>query len=235
MKVEAVSFKSEGKNVSGILHFPDIKSPPCVIASHGLLSSKNSEKYIALGEWIAKEGMALLRFDFRGIGESEGGEEDNTISKKLMDLGAALDFVRSYPGLGNQIGLVGSSLGGFLTLMKASMDKEVKAFVVWATPHHLDDLRTNKREEDYPLPPEAFFEDLPKHRLLPLLSKVSNCLVIHGEKDELVPVEQAWEIFHHLREPKEIHVIEGADHRMTIPAHRQRAIELTVEWFEKYL
>jgi dipeptidyl aminopeptidase/acylaminoacyl peptidase len=60
-------------------------------------------------------------------------------------------------------------------------------------------------------------------------------MVIHGEKDELVPVDQAWEIFHTLGGPKEIHVIEDADHRLTNPSHRQRAIELSVEWFVKYL
>ena len=81
------------------------------------------------------------------------------------------------------------------------MDKGIRAIVVWATPFHLDDLKTKERDEATP-PPEAFFEDLPKHRLLPLLSKVSNCMVIHGEKDELVPVDQAWEIFQGLAGPK---------------------------------
>ncbi|MGB9630162.1 MAG: prolyl oligopeptidase family serine peptidase, partial [Thermodesulfobacteriota bacterium] len=64
---------------------------------------------------------------------------------------------------------------------------------------------------------------------------ISHCLVIHGEKDELVPLEQALKIFCHLREPKEIHIIGGADHRLLNPEHRQRAIDLTVEWFKKYL
>jgi dipeptidyl aminopeptidase/acylaminoacyl peptidase len=178
--------------------------------------------------------MAMLRFDFRGIGESEGQEEDNTISKKVADLNAGIDFIRTYPGLGNRIGLIGSSLGGFLSLMRASMDKEIKAVVIWATPLHLDDLGSRK-EEDYPLPPEVFFEDLLKHRLLPLLPKVSNCLAIHGEKDELVPLDQALGIFYNLNVPKEIHVIGGADHRLTDPAHRRRAIELSVDWFKKYL
>jgi dipeptidyl aminopeptidase/acylaminoacyl peptidase len=234
MKMEKVAFSSDGMKISGILHLPEKKNPSCVIASHGLLSSKDSEKYIALGERISEEGMAMLRFDFRGIGESEGQEEDNTISKKIADLNAAVDFIRSYSGLGNRIGLIGSSLGGFLSLMRASMDKEIKAVVIWATPLHLDDLGSRK-EEDYPLPPEAFFEDLPKHRLLPLLPRVSNCLVIHGEKDELVPLDQALGIFYNISVPKEIHVIGGADHRLTDPAHRQRAIELSVDWFKKYL
>ncbi len=235
MKMVKVSFQSEGYKISGILHLPEIENPPYVITSHGLLSNKESEKYITLGEQISREGMGMLRFDFRGIGESEGEEEDNTISKKITDLNAAIDFIRSYSGSGNRIGLLGSSLGGFLSLMKASTDKEIKAVVIWATPLHMNDLGSKKQEEDYPLPPEAFFEDLPKHRLLPLLSNVSNGLVIHGEKDELVPVEQALGIFNSLGLPKEIHVIGGADHRLTDPAHRRRAIELSVEWFKKYL
>lgn len=235
MKTEEVFFKSEDKKISGILHLPGRENPPCVIASHGLLSSKDSEKYIAFGESMAGEGMAVLRFDFRGIGESEGGEEDNTISKKIVDLSAAIDFVRSRVDLGDQIGLMGSSLGGFLSLSKASMDKEIRAIVTWATPLHLDDLGLKKQEEDYPFPPEAFFEDLPKHRLVPLLHKVSNCIVVHGEEDELVPLDQALGIFYNLSVPKELHVIGGADHRLTDHAHRRRAIELTVDWFKKYL
>jgi alpha/beta superfamily hydrolase len=235
MQTEKVTFLSEGQNISGILHLPERESPSCVIASHGLLSSKNSEKYIALGERISEAGMAMLRFDFRGIGESEGRIEDDTVSRRIIDLGAAIDFIRSRRDLGNRIGLLGSSLGGYVSLIKASMDKEIGVVVIWATPFHLDNLKSNKGAEGHPLPDEAFFKDLPKHRLSPLLPKVSNCLVIHGEEDELVPVDQAWEIFHSLSAPKEIHVIEGADHRLTQPAHRQRAIALSVKWFKKYL
>ena len=235
MRTEKVSFQSEGCRLSGILHLPDKKNPPCVVASHGLLSSKESEKYIALGERISQEGMALLRFDFRGIGESEGKEEDSTISKKIKDLASAIDFVRSYLGSRSRIGLLGSSLGGFLSLMKASMEEGIGAIVVWATPLTLDDLASKRGDKEDPLPPRVFFEDLPKHRLLPLLPKVSTCLIVHGEKDELVPVEEALRIFEHLREPKEIHIIGGPDHRFLNPEHRQRAIELTLEWFKRYL
>ncbi|MDP3016143.1 MAG: alpha/beta fold hydrolase, partial [Deltaproteobacteria bacterium] len=150
MKVEKISFQSESKKISGILHLPEVENPPCVIASHGLLSSKNSEKYIALGHRMSEEGMAMLRFDFRGIGESEGGEEDNTVSKKLVDLSSAIHFVRSYPGLGNRMGLVGSSLGGFLSLIRASRDEEIRAVVVWATPFHMDDFESKERDEETP-------------------------------------------------------------------------------------
>ena len=235
MKIERVSFKSEGCRMSGILHLPGKANPPCVVASHGLLSSKSSEKYIALGEKLAGEGMAMLRFDFRGIGDSEGKIEDDTVSRRIADLGSAILFVRSHPALNGQIGLVGSSLGSYVSLLRVPKEREIGALVIWATPFHLDDLGSKKGDEDDPPPAEAFLKDLPKHHLLPLLPKISNCLVIHGEQDELVPVDQAWEIFHSLGSPKEIHVIEGADHRLTDPAHRQRAIDLTTDWFKRYL
>jgi len=235
MGIEKVLFQSEGQKISGVLHLPEKENPPCVVASHGLLSSKDSEKYVAFGGRISKEGIAMLRFDFRGIGESQGKIEDDTVSRRISDLGSAIDFVRSRPDLGNRMGLLGSSLGGYVSLIKASMDREIRAVVIWATPFHLDDLKSNKGAEGHPLPEDAFFEDLPKHRLLPLLPKVSNCMVIHGEKDELVPVDQAWEIFHGLASPKEIHIIEGADHRLTDPKHRQRAMDLSVDCFKRYL
>jgi fermentation-respiration switch protein FrsA (DUF1100 family) len=129
---------------------------------------------------------------------------------------------------------VGSSLGGYVSLFQATA-KGIKATVIWATPFHLDDLKTREQADDYPLPAEPFFDDLPRHRLSSFLPKVSNCLVIHGESDELVPVDQAWEIFQGLGDPKEIHVLEGGDHRLTEPSHRQRAIDLTADWFKKFL
>ena len=119
VRVEKVFFRSEGYRISGILHLPDDKNPACVIASHGLLSSKNSEKYIALGERVSKEGIAMLRFDFRGIGESEGRIEDDTVSGRVADLGAAIAFVKSFSGMGNRLGLLGSSLGGYVSLIGA--------------------------------------------------------------------------------------------------------------------
>lgn len=235
MRTEQVTFLSEGQKISGVLHLPEKKSPACVIASHGLLSSKESEKYIALGDRLSQEGIAMLRFDFRGIGESEGRMEDDTVSRRIVDLGSAIEFVRSRRDMRNRIGFLGSSLGGYVSLIKASQDEKIRAVVIWATPFHLDDLKSNQGTEGHPLPEEAFFEDLPKHRLLPLLPKVSNCLVIHGEKDELVPVDQAWEIFHSLGGPKEIRILEGADHRLTDPIHRTRAMDLSTAWFKRYL
>ena len=184
---------------------------------------------------LSQEGIALLRFDFRGCGESEGILAESTVSGRIADLGAAIEFARSYRGLGKRMGLLGSSLGGYISLVKAAMNPEVRAVVIWATPFHLDGIESQKDAEGMPLLGEPFFEDLPKHHLLPLLPKVSNGLVIHGQADELVPVDQAWEIFNSLGTYKEIRILEGADHRLTNPDHRQRATDLTVAWFKKFV
>jgi uncharacterized protein len=233
MKTEKVFFESEGRKVAAVLHLPETGNAPCVIASHGLLSSKDSDKYIGLGERLVREGMALLRFDFRGIGESEGRLEDDTISGRIRDLGAAVGFVKSRIGLGDRIGLLGSSLGGYVSLIRASMEEGIQAVVTWATPFHLDNLRSKKPDENAPPPAEAFFRDLPRHRLSAILPRVTHCLVIHGEEDDLVPVDQAWEIFNLLGSPKEIHTLEGADHRLTQPSSRQRALDLSTDWFKR--
>jgi len=148
MKTENVSFESEGQKIAGILHLPDKKRPSCVIASHGLLSSKESEKFIVIGERLSQEEIAVLRFDFRGCGESEGKIEEDTITRRIADLGAAIEFMRSYPGLGKKRGLLGSSLGGYLSLMQASGNQGIRATVIWATPLHLDDLGSRKTEEE---------------------------------------------------------------------------------------
>jgi fermentation-respiration switch protein FrsA (DUF1100 family) len=235
MEAVKVSFKSEGLTISAVLHLPDKARAPFVVASHGLLSNKDSDKYVALGERLSEEGIALLRFDFRGCGESEGTLAESTLTGRIDDLGAAIEFARSYRGLGKRMGLLGSSLGGYISLVKSALNPEVRAVVTWATPFHLDGIESQKDAAGMPILGEPFFADLPNHRLLPLLSKVTNCLVIHGQADELVPVDQAWEIFNSLGTYKEIRILEGADHRLTNPDHRQRATDLTVAWFKKFV
>jgi len=237
MKVERVSFSSQGQAIAGVLHLPvpDTENPPCVIASHGLFSSKDSEKYTALGDRFARRGMAFLRFDFRGCGESGGRISESTVSDRIEDLTMSIAFIRSHPRIGPEIGLMGSSLGGYVSLIKAAGEKNIRAVVSWATPFTLDDLEEKREEGEMASLGEEFFHDIKVHDLTSALGKVVNCLVIHGDRDELVPVEQARMIYERLNEPKKMEIIEGGDHRLTNPNHREKAFEMTLEWFEKYL
>ena len=235
MKIEKISFSSHGQGVAGVLHLPDTENPPCVIASHGLFSTKDSEKYVSLGDRFPRQGISLLRFDFRGCGESEGKISDNTVSKRIEDLTMAIGFVRSHPRIGPRIGLMGSSLGGYVSLIKAAGEKDIRAVVTWATPFTLVGLEEKRGEGEMAFLGKEFFRDIKTHDLTPILGKAVNCLVIHGDRDELVPMEHARMIYEGLNEPKKMAIIEGGDHRLTHPDHRERAIEMTLEWFERYL
>jgi dipeptidyl aminopeptidase/acylaminoacyl peptidase len=234
MRIEKVSFTSQGQAVEGVLHLPDLHKPPCVVASHGLFSSKDSEKYSALGEWSSRRGMAFLRFDFRGFGGSEGNASETTVSGRLGDLNVAVEFVKSHSRIGEPVGLMGSSLGGYISLIKAATRDDIRAVVTWATPFTLAGLAERRGEGEMTSLGEDFFNDITAHELVSALPKVPNCLVIHGDRDELVPVEHAQMIYQGLKEPKKVEIIEGGDHRLTHPEHREKAIEMTLGWFKRY-
>ncbi|MFB0507827.1 MAG: alpha/beta hydrolase [Thermodesulfobacteriota bacterium] len=235
VKTEKISFSTHGQAVVGSLHLPNLEKSPCVIASHGLFSNKDSEKYVSLGDRFSRKGISLLRFDFRGCGESEGKISESTVSDRLEDLTKAIGFVRSHPRIGSQIGLMGSSLGGYISLIKAAGEEDIRAVVTWATPFTLFGLAEKRGKGEMVSLGARFFRDIKVHDLTSALGKVVNCLVIHGDRDELVPVEQARIMYEHLNEPKKMEIVEGGDHRLTHPSHREQAIEVSLEWFERYL
>ena len=235
MKLERISFSSQGQALAGVLHLPDTEKPACVIASHGLFSNKDSEKYTVLGDRFARMGMTFLRFDFRGCEQSGGRISESTVSGRIEDLNMAIGFVRSHTRIGPRIGLMGSSLGGYISLIKAAGEDDIRAVVTWATPFTLGGLEDKRWQGEMASLGDEFFQDIKNHDLTTSLGKVVNCLVIHGDRDELVPAEHARMIYERLNEPKRMEIIEGGNHRLTHLDHREKAIEMTLEWFEGYL
>ena len=234
MRIEKVSFLSQGQAVSGVLHLPELKELPCVIASHGLFSSKESEKFVEIAEFFSANGIAAIRYDHQGCGESEGEIGETTVSSRIRDLDAMFELAVNHPLLGHSIGLLGSSMGGFISLFKGATEPRVKALALWATPSHLGAGR-NKVQDEAPSLHEAFYEDVKRYDARQVIKGAAHCLILHGEADELVPVSQAEEVYKCVRHPKHLEVFEGGDHRFTDPHHRRRAIELSLNWFKKYL
>ncbi|MBW2058579.1 MAG: alpha/beta fold hydrolase [Deltaproteobacteria bacterium] len=233
METREITFSVGGKRLAGVLHLPGRRSPPCVITCHGLLSNKDSEKYLALAALLSREGLAVLRFDFLGCGESEGKLEDSTVTGRLEELTAAMEYVRTNEALGDMMGLMGSSLGGYLSLFKAAQERDVRAVATWSTPYRLSPPSPDA--EAIPVLGEGFYADLKTHDLIPILKDVRHCLVIHGDSDELVPLTHASVIYENVREPKRLEIIRGADHRFSDPEHREKAYRLTTAWFNGHL
>jgi alpha-beta hydrolase superfamily lysophospholipase len=235
--VTTVFFRSTAATLKGFLHYP--RGSPArasIITCHGLFSSKESDKFQNLAEVFSQNNYAVLRFDFRGCGQSQGSIEDTTISGRIDDLKAALALVKKEAPLrGLPVGLLGSSMGGYISLFLAALEKSVKTVVAWATPFSFEGLRqVIEKNSQTPLK-EEFYRDANHHDVTAPLSQIKNLLLIHGDKDELVPLDHAQKLYGFAQKPKQLTVVRGADHTFSIPTLRSQAILHSLKWFNRYL
>jgi uncharacterized protein len=232
---ESVPAWSAGERLDGILHLPGPGRWPCVIAAHGLLSTKASDKYLALAANLTDAGFACLRFDFRGCGDSGGRLAETTVAGRITDLGAVLTELQDHTALDGRFFLMGSSLGGYIALFVAAERPEVIATAVWATPAHLRDLIGREATLTAHGIGTRFFRELDREGTIEAPVGIRRCLIIHGERDELIPPKHARTLYERAADPKTLEILPGGDHRFTDTEHRGRAIRLTTEWFTRYL
>ncbi len=222
---------------------------PTIILCHGMMSCKEGKKQTALAERLEKSGFSVLRFDFSFCGESEGVFEEITFTQEVDDLRSAVRWLRDNGG--ESIGLFGSSMGGGVAVLYASEDPAIKAMVTLAAvvyPRYLadrlDDLRRKMeqwKEDGDHFGAEGdvgdiFFEDAGKHNIPEAMSDCTvPVLIIHGESDEVVPVEEAFVLHEKASIPKALKIMPGCDHRFTKQEDLQEVLRSTQAWFEKYL
>ena len=217
-----------------VLHLPPRLPAPCVIACHGLGASKDSEKYLLLGREFPKAGLALCRFDFRGSGESDGAYDESTVVSRVADLEAVLDFFATYQALTGRVGLLGSSMGGFVALHVAARRRPAIPVVTWNAPATLRGLQRSTSEDVAGLG-RAFFNELATGAFADTPAGVAFSLTIQAEHDEVVPPSHGQILFDRAADPRELHILKGADHRLSDPAHRMEAVALSLSWFSRYL
>jgi uncharacterized protein len=221
-------------DVAGVLHLPDDNLPgPCVIACHGMGASKDSDKYLLLGRELPAAGLALARFDFRGSGESAGLPRDATIESRIADLEAVLGHLAARPELDGRFGLLGSSLGGYVALWAASRVAPGPSLpvVTWNAPAVLRELAHADPGEAG----AALVAEVTRGLRAEAPAGVARLLVIQADRDEVVPPAHGRALFDRARDPRRLHVIAGADHRLTEPAHRREAVEESRRWLLAHL
>ena len=140
MNEHPLEILSDDLKLQSVLTTPESDSWPLVILCHGFLSHKNSSKYKQLAQIFAQESIATVRFDFRGCGESEGLLSESSISRRWRDLQRVIDESLDLEDFDGRLGLLGSSLGGYLALLEVSHNSKVRCAAVWSTPSHLLDL-----------------------------------------------------------------------------------------------
>jgi len=244
---EPVFFYSEGQKIFANIHIPE-NGGPCILMSHGFESSKDGSKWRILAPRLSDAGFAILRFSYRGCGEgaekSEGEFEDTSLSGRTKDYEAAIDYLQNTEVDIKKLGVIGSSFGGMTAL--AAKDKRVKAMVVLSTPSRFsspsDQAIEQFREKGYFELGSGrrlaldFFADSQKYDILRNAKEIGcPLLIIHSSRDEVVPVENAHELYAHAEEPKKLEIIEGASHSFDNADHLERVINLSMEWFKRYL
>lgn len=228
---EAITFSSDGFRLNGMLHLPSgVYQPPVVIGSHGLLSTGDSPKQVALAQKCNQCGIAFFRFDHRGCGQSEGiFKQVTSLESRCNDLINAVYMLRSRNDLGAQIGLFGSSMGGATCLTVSTMI-DAGPLVTVAAPVRLS-LAGREKE----------VTALPGHEAIPInfafdisekLSQVRNILMFHGDADEIVPVSDAREIYEKAGRPKRRIIQKQGDHVMSNIKHQESFVRESVLWFK---
>ncbi|MGB9499870.1 MAG: alpha/beta hydrolase [Dissulfuribacterales bacterium] len=230
-----IRFASEKYQLYGTLHLPAEKNPPVVIGSHGLLSSGDSPKQIALAKQCNKNNIAFFRFDHRGCGKSNGDFSSATSFKgRCRDLISAIDIMQNLPEIGSRIGLFGSSFGGAIALSVAA-SFNIKPIVTVAAPMRSDTIKppyiTNPANTPMiqSLDKEKLFFDISNQ-----VSSVSHLLIFHGDKDEIVPYSNALKIYENAKDPKNLICQKNGDHQMSNALHQKEFMDLAVEWYKAH-
>lgn len=205
-----------------------------LITSHGLLSHKETSKYRLLAQRFCQKGLKVFSFDFSGCGESSGSLLESRVSTRIQELALAIEYVENAPGT-SSISLMGSSMGGYISLHLASTREDVvESVVIWASPLDLSFFLEDEAYHFDSLGP-SFYQELKEGQYSKAPSSVKNLLIIHGKGDQVIPYSHAKRIYEEAEEPKRLRLIEGADHRFSQREHRQEAINLTLDWVREFL
>ncbi|RTZ91320.1 MAG: hypothetical protein DSY91_05195 [Deltaproteobacteria bacterium] len=233
MDQESFALQNGPFTLKGIHHLPEKSPAPYVIAAHGMMSTKDSPKYVALGERLVAEGFGFVRFDFTGCGESSGTFADATLSRRIDDLISIMKWTRSLKTFNGTLGLFGSSMGGTVTLVAGTLEK-ADGMVLLATPVMRAKRPAPELQDVYDHYPH-FFDDFRARLDIFPFHEAHHCLIIHGTEDQVVSPDNASFIYERISPPKELWMVPGADHQFLDESLRRSMLEMTVRWFRRFL
>jgi len=243
-----IKFYSDNLLIKGVLHLPatdqGMQKPPVVIGSHGLEGSKNSAKQISLSKILPENGIAFLRFDHRGCGDSEGEFlKDTSVFNRASDFTNAVKYILEHEKLSHNIGIFGSSLGGSTCIQAwdslSLMDIKLSACVLCSTPvksRTIENIPVHDQPNQYsPALPMSFFIEKLNFDLSEKTSRIKNVLIFHGTNDEIVPAKNARIIYENAMEPKQLILFKNGDHQVSSKKDQIRFEQETLKWFKKAL
>ena len=218
--------------------------------AHCFTCSKDLIAVRRIAAELTRVGIAVLRFDFTGLGASEGEFASTNFSSNVGDLVSAVDYLRAHyaaPAL-----LIGHSLGGAAVLAAAASVPEARAVVTIAAPadaaHVIKNFGANvaaiekNGEAEVQLAGRAFriqkqlLDDVRAQRITEAVSKLRKALlVMHAPLDKTVDIENATRIFVAAKHPKSFISLDSANHLLSNPADADYAAHIIAAWVTRYL
>jgi len=251
LNTQAISFPGEsGAPLSARLDAP--AEPPLAYAlfAHCFTCSKESKAATYISAALAERGIGVLRFDFTGLGGSEGDFANTNFSSNIGDLVAAADFLRKdyrAPAI-----LIGHSLGGAAVLCAAPDIPECTAVATIGSPfdpkHVLgliaNSTRAIEREGEAQVEiagrafriKKQFLDDIRGHRLGEIAARMGKALMLmHSPRDAVVDIDNAAKIFMAAKHPKSFVSLDPADHLLSRREDATYAGHVVAAWAERYL
>lgn len=231
-KIKKIYFNSNGFRLRGFLHLPETFPERVMVGSHGLSSTSESPKQIALAGRCCENGIAFFRFDHRGCGKSDGDfRKDTTFEGRVNDLSAAIQTILDCSDTGNKIALFGSSMGGAASISVYERF-DVEAIFVLAAPVKLSQINTSPDEikDLFGSDPETLKKQI-SFDLSDKLAGLKNILIFHGDDDEVVPYKNAEDIYRYANSPKKLIKQAKGDHRMSNASHQREFLDEIIKWY----
>jgi len=255
---KAVELASRGLTLRGMLHMPEnvTGKVPAAAIFHGFTGNRMEPHFIfvKLSRALEKKGIASVRFDFGGSGESDGDFIDMTLSGEILDAHNILDFVKNLDGIDpERIGAVGLSMGGAVASALAGERKDdIKALCLWAPAGNMGELIEKQMAESGRDIEEirkvgyaefgglrvgiGFYDDVMGLDIFDKARKYEgSVLIIHGEKDRAVPVGVSERYLQYYGSRATLKVIKEADHTFNNSLWEKEVIDLTVDYLVKEL
>ncbi|MGV3493608.1 MAG: alpha/beta hydrolase family protein [Ramlibacter sp.] len=241
---------AHGALLAARLDAPDGPPRACALFAHCFTCSKDIFAAGRIAQALVEHGLAVLRFDFTGLGHSEGEFASTNFSSNVQDLLAAAGWLRASgqpPAL-----LIGHSLGGAAVLAAAGAIPEVRAVATIGAPSDVAHVAGLFREHvpEIDARGEAlvqlagrtftirreFLADAAEHNLRGMVGSLERALlVLHSPVDETVPIGNATGIFVNAKHPKSFISLADADHLLRRRSDATYAANVIAAWSERYL
>lgn len=241
---------SQGHKLSARLDKPEGEIKSFALFAHCFTCTKDIFAASNISKTLTDHNIAVLRFDFTGLGSSEGDFANTNFSSNVEDLIKAADYLRQEhqaPSI-----LIGHSLGGAAVLAAAQAVPEAKAVVTIGAPSdskHVAHNFSEKREEiiekgeaevclaGRPFTiKKQFIDDIENQKMTNYISNLKRALMVfHAPLDDIVGIENAGEIFGQAKHPKSFVSLDNADHLLSNKKDAIYVGNVIAKWAERYL